>query len=448
MSRFSDGEIAAVKTRWPCDAVAGALVRLRKHGRGVIGGCPVCGTGAAKKGATCFEAWADRWVCAACSNGGDVIKLVMLTRNVDFAAAVEWLGGLRDDGRRDAAHPSGAPEAATTVPPQYDCDPAALVVPGLRGRDEAKQEQHTAARYREAERRRLFDIWQRAKPAAGSVVEGYLRRRGLQLPPLQVSQAAPLRLVENMPFFTHGGKVLHRGPAMVAALVHTGWVAHSPNGRPDAAPGIFSGLHFTWIDLAQPNGKALIVESGELRKPKKMRGTKLGCGIELVRPDEPARRLFVGEGIETVLRVYLALRECGADLSDAAFWAAGDLGNLAGKAAATIAHPTKRALVRGETSGRALRVPGPDPEPGAVAFLPPSGVVDVTLLADADSDPVLTRCAMYRAQTRIAGVLDAARSARLGGETAPLQEGAGQDAGAIVRVAWPPDGMDFADMVM
>jgi len=37
----------------------------------------------------------DGWVCAACSDGGDVIRLVEKALGLDFKGAVEWLGGIR-----------------------------------------------------------------------------------------------------------------------------------------------------------------------------------------------------------------------------------------------------------------------------------------------------------------------------------------------------------------
>src|SRR5690606_36500822 len=89
-------------------------------------------------------------------------------------------------------------------------------------------------------------------------------------------------------------RVIHRGPAMLAAIV-----------GPD---GAFSGLHITWIDLAQPKGKALIIDpdTGEELASKKVRGLKKGGRIELIRSASP-HTLVLGEGIETVLSVWTAL---------------------------------------------------------------------------------------------------------------------------------------------
>lgn len=55
------------------------------------------------------------------------------------------------------------------------------------------------------------------------------------------------------------------------------------------------------------------------------------------------RRLIIGEGIETVLAVWTAHKLTGRSVAETAFWAAGDLGNLAGRATATIDHPYESA---------------------------------------------------------------------------------------------------------
>ena len=98
--------------------------------------------------------------------------------------------------------------------------------------------------------------------------------------------------------------VIWRGPAMLAPIVDAG--------------GTFRGLHCTWLDLEQPKGKAIVVDpddSGETLPSKKVRGSKAGNVIRLVELDaaSPAT-LYMGEGIETVLSVWCALRLDGRDL--------------------------------------------------------------------------------------------------------------------------------------
>jgi hypothetical protein len=113
------------------------------------------------------------------------------------------------------------------------------------------------------------------------------------------------------------------------------------------------------------------------------------------------------------------MHQAGRPLDDMAFWAAGDLGNLAGKSVATVAHPTRKS----EKTGRAIKVPGAVPDLTETAIIIPDSVTDLVLLGDSTSDPFETRNAMARA---------AARYGR---------------PGRTVRVAWAPDGVDFDDLL-
>lgn len=376
---ISDAEKADIKARNPCDQVAAQWVTLRKHGKKLIGSCPICSSDPAKRSATRFEVDTDGWVCAACSDGGDVIKLVMLREGIDFRGAVERLGGTRE-----------------VDPEQERARQAELEIRNQ------KREQQTNF-YRENERGRLYDIWTHAAKAPGTPVEGYLELRRLALPP-----GDRLRCVPKMPYFAHGGSdapVIHRGPAMVVPIVR--------DGR-------FCGMHLTYLDLAQPKGKARIVDpqTGELLPAKKVRGSKTGGSIVLARVDQP-RHMIVGEGIETTLAAWRALAELGRDLSDTEFRSGVDLGNIGGRAIETIAHPELTT-----PTGRARHVPGPDPDLTSAAIAIPGSVEDLVLLGDGDSDRVLTECALYRA------------SQRFGCE------------GRVVRVAWAPPAEDFNDILM
>jgi hypothetical protein len=390
--------IADLKDRNPVDAVARQWVALRRHGTGFIGPCPICSHNPHGADATRFECDAEGWVCAVCADGGDVIKLVMLHEERDFLGAVEWLGGARE------------------------VDPA-VAARRERGRAQKREKaEREAVHYRERDRRETFRIWREASPVAGSPAEHYLMRRGLTVPP-----GARLRCVcaKPMPYYLRMGKdpvVLTRAPAMVAPII--------------GADGKFSGLHFTYLDATTASGKLAPVhpDTGEALPAKKVRGSKGSGAIHLV-PKSVPRRLIIGEGIETVLSVWLALWRLGRDLpthpstsavrdgcvndlEQTAFWSAIDLGHLGGKAAGTVSHPTLRAA-----HGRAQRVPGPEPDLAAPGIAIPDSVEDIVLLGDGDSDRFLTECALVRA---------AARFAR---------------AGRTVRAAWAPSGRDFNDLI-
>ena len=250
------------------------------------------------------------------------------------------------------------------------------------------------------ERRTLWDIVAARGPIAGTPA------RRISAAPLGAA-GVRLRCVPDMPYFVTRGRdqvVVHRGPALVAPIL-----------RPDAH---FGGLHFTYIDVSQPKGKLAITdpETGEQLPAKKVRGSKRGGHIELVGSKQP-RRLVIGEGIETVLSVWSALATLGRDLADMTFWSSVDLGNLGGKAADTVAHPTLKTV-----SGRPQRVPGPFPDMTAPGIPIPDSVDDVVILGDGDSDRLTTRCAIVRAGVRFARP------------------------GRRVRVAWAPEGRDFNDL--
>ena len=116
-----------------------------------------------------------------------------------------------------------------------------------------------------------------------------------------------------------------------------------------------------------------------------------------------------------------ALDSVGRDLLATEFLAAVDLGNLGGKAAETIVHPTLK-----DAAGRARRIPGPDPDMDSPAISVPPEVEEIVLLGDGDSDPLLTRCALHRAQLRLQHEKDS----------------------RAVRVAWAPEGRDFNDLLV
>jgi hypothetical protein len=354
---ISDAALSQLKADHPCDEVAARFVRLRRHGKKLTGPCPVCSKDRQSKGDGRFEVDRHGWVCAACSDGGDVIALVRRIEGCDFKAAVDWLGWVRESDPAEAARREQ----------------------GRAARDaEREREAHT---FRERERGKLHDIWNLALAPAGTAVEAYLTLRRLPLPP---DAGKRLRCVPETPYFAHGGHdapVLWRGPAMVAPIV-------GPDGK-------FKGLHFTYLDPSQPKGKAGIFhpETGELMPAKKVRGSKAGGHIPLVGPRTPTK-LVIGEGIETVLAMWSLLAP--EEIEGVAFWSAIDLGNLGGKAISTIPHPTLK-----DAAGRPRRVPGPDPDFESAALNVPAQVEEIILLGDGDSDRVITTCALYRAQTRL-----------------------------------------------
>jgi hypothetical protein len=378
---ISDASLSDLKDRNPCSSIAAKWVTLRKHGKKLIGPCPICSSNRTSRKATKFECDADGFICAGCNNGGDCIKLVQLVEQLDFRAAVEWLGGAQEVDSANAAERERERAIA---------------------KEKADRENN---QFREREREKIYEIWKRGLDAPGTPVEDYLRLRGLQLP-----AGCRLRCILDMPYYAGGAidaPVVHRGPAMLAAIVD--------------ASGKFRALHTTWLDLDRPNGKALIKnpETPDSELPaKKVRGSKAGNRIELVPVKDPVQ-LVIGEGIETVLSVWLALERDGRDLTRTAFWSAVDLGNLGGRAAETVSHPSLKTA-----GGRVQRVPGPDPDLLSLCLsLPSYETKTIILLGDGDSDRFTTQCALHRARMRF------------------------EDLSPHVNVlcAWAPDGTDFND---
>jgi hypothetical protein len=186
-------------------------------------------------------------------------------------------------------------------------------------------------------------IWRSAIPAGGTLIETYLRSRGLYLPP-----SPALRFHPGLKHPSGG-----RWPAMVAL------VTRGSDGTPLA-------IHRTFLAV-DGNGKAPV------GRAKMMLGPCRGGAVRLA---DPIDVLMVGEGIETCL---------------AAMQATG--------------HPAWAAL---STSGmRSLDLP--------------KEVRDVIVLADGDAGgEAAARDCAYRWKRE----------------------------GRLVRIARPPQGMDFNDMLM
>lgn len=431
----------------PVEAVARARApALRRSGSELVGACPA---GCSTQDGFAVSLRKGVFTCRKGGAGGDAIALVQHLDGCDFLAACEVLTGRPPPGR-DAAET--AEERAARE--------RALAARAARRREEEARRDQAEHDFREAERKACWALWRRAERAlAGTPVEAYLRLRALKLPP----PGAHLRYAPDHPLFgtprqdERGRRdypVIHRGPAMLAAIL-------GPDNR-------FAGVHATWIDPrimsgdmpADSDGKARIVDpaTGEIAPARKARGSTKGGRIELVRwpwcgangqqperwsPDgangaSPERagplRLFLGEGRETVLAAWCELAEQAPEVAaESAFWSAIDLGNLGGRAAASVPHPTLTATDR-RGATRPVRVPGPEPDPAWPAIPIPDSVRHLYLLGDGDSEPFATRCALVRAALRYARLADAANGA------GPAR--GGRDCHVIMA----PDGADWNDV--
>jgi hypothetical protein len=383
--RLSDAQIEDLNARADLGALAAQFgATLRKSGRNLIGSCPLCGGG---KRATRFEIKDNGalWLCAVCAEGGDALALVQKARGCDFRAAVEFLGGAASLSAEDEAR-----------------------LARKRAAEQDKREK-AAAFFRTQEIARAQKLWDHAELFGREGVESYLRGRGCLLP-----GTADIRGARAVPYF-HGEtvdemgrrspRVLMRGPAMVSAVRDN--------------DGAFCAVHVTYLDASLTRkAKVSDPDSGEALPAKKVRGAKAGGHIVLRLPDDP-KRLFLGEGIETVLSVATALKREGRMRGSDAFWSAVDLGNLGGKAVSSVAHPTLKT-----PGGKAQRVPGAEPDFSAPGIALPPSVTELVLLGDGDSDAFTTGLAMQRA---------AARYAR---------------PGLSIRIVMAPAGKDFNDLLV
>lgn len=357
--------------------------------------------------------------CRGCGvKGIDALALALVGGHIAFVDACEELSGEPRPARVGAETPE---EKAAREARRREAD--------LRQAEEARKREADAEKYRARERAACHRIWEAGRAPTKAGLGRYFDARRIILP-----ASALLREADDIAFY-HGEevdergfshpRVIHRGPAMLAQMLDNA--------------GEFVGLHITHL-RADWSGKAEIFdpETGEALPPKKMRGSKKGSHIvvrETGRGSNAAamvasRRLFIAEGIETVASVAVSLRACGRLAPQDMFWAAGDLGNLGGPAAATIAHPTLKT-----PKGRAQRLPGPVPDFSEPGILIPPYVTHLVLLGDGDSERVLTQTTLERGRRRYAADRDRLR------ETDPTIPP------LAIGIAMAPEGDDFNDML-
>jgi hypothetical protein len=362
---LSPAQIDDLKRRADLVSLAEELgARLRKTGRRHMGSCPICGGG---KRATRFEVRGEAWVCAVCGDGGDAIRLVQRATGCDFIAAVERLGGARVLSDEEEAKLREARDK----------------------RERARAAEQERYRQREIENARL--IYDRGRTLVeGGAISRYFAARNCPGGP----RLSPgLRGAADVPYFDgevlddfgrKSPRVVHRGPVLLAPI----------HDSADA----FIALHITWL-RADFMAKAAIFdpETGELLPSKKVRGSKNGGHIVVRGSRDKPTRLFMGEGIETVYSVATALHRCGRLRPGDLFWSSVDLGNLGGKATASVPHPELKA-----PTGRPMRIPGPVPDmhPASPAIKIPASIEQLVLLGDGDSDPFLTKTTLKRARAR------------------------------------------------
>lgn len=370
------------------------------------GPCPVCGG----TDTFSFNTQKNAWNCRTGGAGGrDAIGLAGHVLDLDLNRREAFLEACAVVTGREV--PEGGERE---TPEDRAVRLARLEALKLKHYEELASREADRNDFRERERGKARGIYQRAVPlCSASLPHGrlYLQNRGCGW-----SRDGWLRVSAEQTYW-HGQDErgqpagLHSGPAMIAPFVNLA--------------GEIIGCHITWIDLDNgPKFRPLITdaETGEVLPTKKMRGSKMGGLIPLAGV-MTACRWVGGEGIENVL----AFARWEGFRADSFYFAAGDLGNLAGPAdpASRFAHPD---LTKTDARGRArpVMVAGPVPKPGLTAddAMPvPDHVGELVLLADGDSERVMTASAMARAKARCARP------------------------GRLTPVVWPQAGTDFAAML-
>ncbi|AEH88170.1 DUF7146 domain-containing protein [Mesorhizobium opportunistum] len=345
--------------------------------------CPCCGG----RDRFSLDKGKNVFLCRASSAGGDPIALVQHVHQCSFAEAIEQLTGEKPIA------------AARRAPAQSDDD---------------KNE------WREKARRRAWKIWQNGTPIeperGGHWLRDYFALRAIPFPSWRIRA---LREMSSLAYWHRAKtgdefKVIHTGPAMLAAITGP--------ATPEYPTGHFIGVHRTWLDLSRANGKAAISDpaTGDLLDAKKVEGSQKGGKIVLFE-GQPGGGCVLGEGIETVLS-WASLHR--SQNGDCALWCGLNIGNIAGKAAEQIPHPS---LTMTDRIGRKRRqkVGGHEPDLTDTDCLqiPADDFERLILLGDGDSDRFTTQAAMMRARNRF--------------------ELTGHDA----VIDWAPDGMDFNDVL-
>ncbi|WP_210270691.1 DUF7146 domain-containing protein [Mycoplana rhizolycopersici] len=369
------------------------------------GPCPLCG------GRDRFSISSSKqaWNCRQCGRGGrDGIGLIAHARGHDLSSRTGFLTACSEALQRDI------PAEGERETEEQRAERLAAIEDRRRRNAEAAARASNDFREKAiAKGRGIF--FNARKVAAGerNAAGEYLRlRTGFDMPD---AVWANIRSDPQHSYWSNRKDdrghhpCLHVGPAMIAPFVDTSFRV--------------TGCHETWIDLSRgPKFRPLITDGDDTLPTKKMQGVKKGSLIPLFGLMSSTRWVG-GEGIENGLAI------AGAEgfRADTFYFAAGDLGNLAGPAdpASAFAHPTLTTTdKRGRT--RAARVQGPEPkqdiQPGEVLAFP-DHVAQLVLLADGDSEPVFTAAAMARAEKL---------HARDGRE---------------IETWWPPAGSDFSKLM-
>lgn len=303
--------------------------------------------------------------CFGCGAHGDAIGFVQRHDGLSFMDAVRLL----------------AAEAGMAVPGDHEPAPARPLAPVVK-----RPAPHAVDHEKTAKIEAARDIWRQGLEWRGTLVETYLRARGV-CPPADY-HLPKLRFAPRLKWRGPTKKEDQHFPAQLAAV--------------QDVTGRITGIHRTYLT---PDGQG----KAPVSPAKRMLGEMWGSAIRL----SPAGRVMgIAEGIETGLAVRLAR-------PDLPVWAAGSLGNVAGGGDQDA--PRRRHPARPDKW-----LPSPIPDMDRPGLILPPGVEELLILADADGDRPTCEALVERAARRYAHR---------------------RHGGLRVRVAWPAAGMDFNDLL-
>ena len=248
VTRITDDQIAAVRAEVRlADTISQHGVKLARRGREYCGLCPFH-----KEKTPSFTVNEGKgfYHCFGCGAHGDVIDFVMRFANRSFREAVEDLDHVHEptdpDTTRRAAERQRRAEAER------------------HAQDEREGRAHT-----EYARR----MWRRAVPASGTLVETYLRARGITIP--------------IPPSLRYLAAAMHKPTGLILPAMIGG--VQGPDGKVKA-------VHRTFLSQ---NGTA----KAGVREPKMSLGPVAGGAVRLAKANG---RLAISEGIETGLSILQA----------------------------------------------------------------------------------------------------------------------------------------------
>lgn len=369
MTKLPDNLLRDVKSVAKIADIVALRVQIKKRGREYLGLCPFHSDRTPS-----FTVIPDKNFahCFGCGWSGDPIGFLMTHDHLEFAEAVMQIGNFYGL----ASAPAPGKKLFKNVAP--------VRVP-TREEDEAAAQKEIA---------KARDLYAAAMPAAGTLVETYLRARAIEPDRLPDGVLSQIRFMPEMAYYAPGDKravMMGMCPAMVAPMQNS-------NGKIQA-------VHLTYL-RADGSGKVDFKDAqGKALPAKKVKGKPWGCAIRL---GPKAATMAVSEGIENALTHYMVK-------PDVPVWAAYSLYNLAGHGLVNTAepHPEKPGLF----------LPSRYPDFSKPGFVPPAECHTMYVLAENDGDRHATACLVERATRRLS---------QNGLRTIPV---------------WSSEGMDHNDML-